>query len=128
METDEEMTSIIIEGIQTDNRKFRPSDWIERIASNWATFGADHRLRYSPAVYPCIIDGEKCLVVAKDLREKNPEGFESVLQFARANKLRTHEDRRDTPKSAAAEEDRRNGGWNYSFFGDKKSPQEQSNQ
>lgn len=119
METDEEKTSIIIEGIQTDNRKFRPSDWIERIASNWATFGADHRLRYSPAVYPCIINGEKCLVVAKDLHEKDPEGFESVLQFARVNKLRTHEDRRTVPKPAPLSEDRRNGGWNYSFFGEK---------
>lgn len=120
MATDDENTSIIIEGVQTDNRKFRPSDWIERIASNWATFGSDHRLRYSPAVYPCIIDGEKCLVVAKDLREKDPEGFESVLQFARVNQLRTREDRRAVPKRAPEVEERRNGGWNYSFFGDRK--------
>ena len=41
---------LIIQSVREDGRRFRPSDWIERLAANMGEFGADHRLHYSQAV------------------------------------------------------------------------------
>ena len=38
---------LIIQGISVDNKRFRPSDWVERISASMAVFGRDHKLRYS---------------------------------------------------------------------------------
>ena len=85
---------IIIEGVMEDNKKFRPSDWAERLSEMLASFGPDHKLHYSEFVHPCIIAGGQCLVVDRRLSETHPDAFEFILQFARQNKLRIQEDRR----------------------------------
>lgn len=121
MATEDENDSIVIEGVQNDNRKFRPSDWVERIASNWASFGSDHRLRYSPEVFPCVINGEKCLVIAKDLHRTDPAAFEYVLKFAQHNQLKMREDRR-AECCDGIPQDRRTGDWDYAFFQKNKQP------
>lgn len=82
---------LIVESVTQDGRKFRPSDWIERISTTLATFGADKHLHYSEAVFPSVINGEKCLVVDLSLQETNPQAFEYVMNFVRANKLRVYE-------------------------------------
>lgn len=83
---------LVIEGVSEDGKKFRPSDWIERISTSLATFGPDHRLHYSKIAQPRIINGEKCLVVDKSLTEKDPAAFEYILNFVRMNKLRVYEE------------------------------------
>lgn len=83
---------IIIEGITKDGRKFRPSDWVERISSALASFGPDHKLRYSEHVQPCIINGARCLIVAHGLSLNDPEAFNFILQFAHKNQLRIQEE------------------------------------
>src|SRR3569832_1382699 len=95
---------LIIQGITTNNKKFRPSDWIERIATLWAQFGQDRRLRYSPALYPCVSEGVNSLVVAKGLQHQDPIMFDFVMQFARQNDLRVIECRRREPCPPAAEQ------------------------
>lgn len=85
---------IVIQGIREDGGKLRPSDWIERISSTLATFGADQRLRYSESVQPCIISGEKCLVVARGLSHAQPEMYRYIVDFAESNKLCIFTDRR----------------------------------
>ena len=84
----------IIQGIKEGGGKLRPSDWIERLSSTLASFGKDQRLRYNEFVQPCMIDGEKCLVVARGLADKNPQMYEYVMGFANGNKLRIMADRR----------------------------------
>ena len=84
----------VIQGIKEDGGKLRPSDWIERLSSTLASFGTDNRLQYSNAVAPCMIDGEKCLVVARNLNELNPEAYEFIMGFAKSNQLCIREDRR----------------------------------
>ena len=96
---------IIIEGIREDNKKFRPSDWAERISEMLASFGPDHKLHYSEFVHPCIISGEQCLIVDRRLSETHPDAFKFILNFAAQNKLRIQEDRREAKK--AVEVDRR---------------------
>lgn len=85
---------VVIEGVKEDGGRLRPSDWIERLSSTLASFGTDHRLRYSSCVRPCVVEGQRCLVVARDLSEKNPEAYEFIMGFARSNQLRVQLDRR----------------------------------
>lgn len=96
---------ILIEGRSADNRRFRPSDWSERLASNFACFGTDHRLRYSPSVFPVLIDGVPSLMVAKNLEQTDPRAYAFVMQFAVENNLCIHRDRRQGPR--IGESDRR---------------------
>jgi len=74
-----------------DGRKFRPSDWVERLSTVLASFGPDHRLRYAEDVQPCFINGQKCLRVESSLAEKDPEAYRYVCDFARSNGLRISE-------------------------------------
>lgn len=96
---------LIIEGYREDGSKFRPSDWIERISGMLARYGPDHRLAYAKNVRPCIVEGEKCLVVERQLSREDPAAFEFILGFARSNHLRVQEDRR--VKELPVTEDRR---------------------
>jgi hypothetical protein len=78
---------IIIQSITRDGKRFRPSDWVDRICSSYATFGEDRKLRYSPYLKPEMIDGVRCLAVDMQLRVTNPNGFEELMQFAAENQL-----------------------------------------
>lgn len=91
----------IIESMKTDGEQFRPSDWIERISNSLASFGRDNRLRYDKLIRPCVIHGQKCLVVGKQLSQRDPTLLAYILRFAEDNKLRIQEDRRsmDLPSS-----------------------------
>lgn len=93
---------LVIESTSEDGGKFRPSDWIERISTSLASFGPDHRLRYSKKAQPGVINGEKCLVVDKTLNEKDPAAFEYIINFAKANRLRVHEECWDYSLSSRA--------------------------
>ena len=101
MAADNEDERWIIESVKVDGNRFRPSDWIERISTSLATFGKDHRLRYDHEVQPCVIQGQRCLVVGKRLSERNPELLAYIMKFAEDNQLRIQEDRRsmDLPTS-----------------------------
>lgn len=85
---------LVIQGVKEDGSELRPADWIERISSSLAMFSDDHRLQYSACVKPCVIDGNKCLVVARCLEKHHPEAFAFVMEFARSNQLRIQPDRR----------------------------------
>lgn len=85
---------LIIQGVREDGGKLRPSDWIERISSTLASFGDDQRLRYSDSVQPCVVNGEKCLIVARGLSNTEPAMYRYVVEFAESNRLRVLTDRR----------------------------------
>ncbi len=80
-------TEIIIESTTRDGKAFRPSDWIDRICSSFATFGENRKLRYSPYLKPEVINGTRCLVVDMKLKDVSPERFEELMQFANENRL-----------------------------------------
>lgn len=90
---------LVISGVREDGKTFRPTDWIERISSALASFDLQHRLHYSMSVKPCVIDGEKCLVVARCLEQTNPGAYQFVMEFARSNKLRVQLDRRNDERA-----------------------------
>lgn len=78
---------IIIEGLTRAGKPFRPSDWVDRMCSSYATFGEDKKLRYSPYLKPEVINGVRCLAVNMRLKEVSPEGFEQLMLFAHENQL-----------------------------------------
>ena len=86
---------VVIHGTKEDGSKLRPSDWIERLSSTLASFGGDQRLRYSASVKPCMIQGKKCLVVARCLEQSDPEAYAFVMSFAKSNQLQIQVDRRE---------------------------------
>lgn len=78
----------IIESYTEDGRKFRPSDWIDRVASLMASYGSSHRLVFSAYLHPELYKGEKCLIIDTRLEEVNEIMFSHVMNFAKTNKLR----------------------------------------
>ncbi len=82
---------IIIEGVTNDGRKFRPSDWAERMSGALSTFGTDHRIHYSPQLRPISLNGVKCVAVDPHLEETRPEVYRYIMQFASTNNLKVVE-------------------------------------
>jgi len=93
----EEDADVIIQGITESGRRFRPSDWAERLAGNFAHFDWDRRVVYSDEVTPATRDGVMCLVVLGSLARNNPSAYAEVLDFARNNKLVCIGAQADTP-------------------------------
>ena len=78
---------ITIEGITREGKPFRPSDWVDRMCSTFATFGENRKLRYSPYLRPEMVNGVRCLAVNMQLKDTNPEGFEQLMHFVEENQL-----------------------------------------
>lgn len=77
----------IIQGITEEGRKFRPSDWIDRVASMMASYGTSHRLVFSELLHPELYEGQKCLIISTELEVENPGMYEYVMNFVKTNKL-----------------------------------------
>lgn len=77
----------LVSGMNTRGVKFRPSDWIERIASTFASFDERQRLQYLPNLTPRMHGGEWCLFVAHELATLNPAAFEYIMSFVNSNQL-----------------------------------------
>lgn len=102
---------IFIQGITQDGRTFRPSDWAERLAGVMCSFrpgGAypGSHLSYSPWCIPTTINGVKCVVVNRALRDAEPMAWDFCVNFAKDNNLQVAEaclvpDPADTPPPPA---------------------------
>lgn len=79
--------AIIIQGVTKDGRKFRPSDWAERMSGMLSTFGEDHRIHYSPQLKPLSFGGNKCIALDPALKQTNPAVFNQIMDFAERNEL-----------------------------------------
>ena len=88
---DKKPSKIIIEGITESGEHFRPSDWAERMSGKLSTF-KKHRIQYSPLLQPSMKDGNKCVVLDPHLKESNPKLYDSILEFAKENKLKICKD------------------------------------
>jgi hypothetical protein len=80
-------STIIIEGQTKEGRKFRPSDWAERMSGALSTFGKDHRIHYSSMLKPLSVNGIKCVAINMSMKEIHPELFNHLMDFAEMNKL-----------------------------------------
>jgi hypothetical protein len=82
-----------IQGVTSEGKTFRPSDWAERLCGVLACFnpdgasGPNAHLQYSPYVRPTLLNGVKSVVVNEELRNFEPLAFHFVLNFAKDNDL-----------------------------------------
>jgi hypothetical protein len=78
---------IVIVGITSEGRQFRPSDWAERLCGMMSVFGEDRHLSYSPFLKPMVSAGVRCVLVDRELEQIDPAAYSFLLGFARDNEL-----------------------------------------
>lgn len=78
---------IIIQGITQNGRKFRPSDWAERLAGLLANMDQRQRMVYSVLLLPLNYGGVKSVAMDITLEQQSPNLFHQVLAFASSNQL-----------------------------------------
>lgn len=84
---DQPSDKILIEGVTQEGKKFRPSDWAERMSGKLATF-KNSRIKYSPMLQPSVNKkGNQCVLLDPSLKQTNPELYGSILTFAKHNQL-----------------------------------------
>lgn len=97
-DTDSKSThKIVIEGVTEEGEQFRPGDWAERMSGSMCTF-RNHRVVYSPLLQPMVKGGNKCVLLDPALKESNPDLYDSILEFARTNKLKMGEENEEGEK------------------------------
>ncbi|TCJ12974.1 DUF3579 domain-containing protein [Parasulfuritortus cantonensis] len=79
--------ALFILGQTRAGKPFRPSDWVDRMAGLFATFGEDKTLRYSPLVHPATLDGVRGLWLDAHLRERDPSAYAFIMAFADSQQL-----------------------------------------
>lgn len=88
---------VFILGLTRSGKTFRPSDWAERLAGVMSQFRPGgpqpgSHLGYSPWCVPSTtMDGVKCVVVHRDLRDAEPMAWDFCMNFARDNGLQVAE-------------------------------------
>jgi hypothetical protein len=85
-------TEYFIQGITKSGKKFRPSDWSERLCGVMSGFGPKAKgpnayMQYSIYVRPTIIGDVKAVILDARLRDIEPMAFDFVLNFASDNDL-----------------------------------------
>lgn len=85
--TEQLAPNFIIVGLTHEGRKFRPSDWAERLCGVMSAFGAEKKMKYSPYVGPCTYNGEKAVFVDASLGKIEPMAYKFMLNFAQDNEL-----------------------------------------
>jgi hypothetical protein len=87
----DDSNEFFILGVTNDGKRFRPSDWAERLSGAMSCFrpdtGRQGYLHYSQFVQPVIINGVSSVAVHKDLREAEPMAYHFVVNFAKDNDL-----------------------------------------
>lgn len=85
--------SFTIIGRTSEGKRFRPSDWADRLCGIMSAFGADRKMKFSPYVRPaCMLDGEKCVLVDAQLYTLEPLAYKFLVSFARDNDLQVEYD------------------------------------
>lgn len=84
---DRRIHNFIIVGVTRDGKRFRPSDWAERLCGIMSAFGADNRTTYSPYVRPGSHNGNKCVYVDARLNDIEPMAYNFLVNFANDNEL-----------------------------------------
>ena len=99
--TDLDKKKIVIEGVTSQGKVFRPSDWAERMSGTLASF-KNRRINYSPLLQPTVnAQGYKCVVLDPKLKESCPEIYQSIIDFAKSNQLKICDETNEnqTPES-----------------------------
>lgn len=90
----------LILGVTESGSRFRPSDWVDRIATAYGSF-TNHRIHYHPQIMPVNHDGQRSLFVASRLQDEDATTFNFIMNFAHSNHLQVLAPEADLYHSAA---------------------------
>lgn len=90
-------TKITIKGLTNDGKKFRPSDWAERLTASVATFGRGRRMIFHPSVHMVTIESVSCVVVNSELEQQDPMLFGFLMDFGKGNNLQIVRNENEIP-------------------------------
>ena len=79
---------LLVLGVTTENRPFRPSDWTERICGVIANYDSKGRWAYSELAQPIMHEGRVGVKIKTALAEINPNAYQFIIDFAQNNHLR----------------------------------------
>ncbi|MBP6116924.1 MAG: DUF3579 domain-containing protein [Neisseriaceae bacterium] len=79
---------IVIQGITSSGKTFRPSDWADRLSGILSNFDSANRLSYHHYVRPMLLNNIRCVAIDKKLEKLNPPMFQFLMDFAGDNDLR----------------------------------------
>lgn len=89
---------MVVQGITSQGKVFRPSDWAERLAGAMSCFrpgggkgGLGANIGYSPYCVPTSMGEVKCVVVNEKIKTIEPMAWAFVMNFARDNDLQVVE-------------------------------------
>lgn len=91
MEQNKRGPILIIKGMTRDGRKFRPSDWAQRLTTAVGSQTRGRRIRFHPRVRMASIEGVNAVVVDVSLKDEDPLLFEFLVNFAKGNNLQIEE-------------------------------------
>lgn len=84
----QKIENFVIIGVTREGKKFRPSDWADRLCGIMSAFGSDNRMTYSPYVRPgCNLTGDKTVLVDARLYDIEPLAYKFMINFANDNNL-----------------------------------------
>ena len=86
---------ILIMGQTKEGKKFRPSDWAERLYYTVAEYKKNGRITFNSLVNINNEDQSKYFVINTSLQEKNPMAYDFLIDFAISNELETRDQNHD---------------------------------
>ena len=86
---------ILIMGQTKEGKKFRPSDWAERLYYTVASYGKNGRIVFNPLVNLNQEDNSKCFVINVTLQDKDPMIYDFLVDFAVSNELEMRDQNRN---------------------------------
>jgi len=86
---------ILIMGQTKEGKKFRPSDWAERLYYTVAEYKKNGRITFNPLVNINNEDQSKYFVINTSLQEKNPMDYDFLIDFAISNEHETRDQNHD---------------------------------
>ena len=86
---------ILIMGQTKEGKKFRPSDWAERLYYTVASYGKKGRIVFNPLVNLNQEDNLKCFVINATLQDKDPMIYDFLVDFAVSNELEMRDQNRN---------------------------------
>ena len=86
-----EAVCVVILGETVDGKRFRPSDWNERLHGTLRALDEEEYQACHDFVHLTTLGGRKCVQVDCRLREEDERLFDFFLHFARDNNLQMRE-------------------------------------
>ncbi|MBL4762364.1 MAG: DUF3579 domain-containing protein [Gammaproteobacteria bacterium] len=78
---------ILIKPITLDGKRFRPSDWADRLYYALATYDHQGKPVFNPLVCLKHENDLKCFAINPKLEEEEPMTYEFLMDFANSNEL-----------------------------------------